>query len=166
MNNALILKEMGISSWKLRDGTSSSDNKSLQPQLSNKTMNSNFPVWTLVIDQKPSTLVILKNIQKVIHNFGVETQVLTDDPSALTKSSIRGHLLLALGDLAGRHFSGENAPTSELREILFETINDQDQEIPVIVTHSLEGILGDTKKKKDFWVDLIFARNVFLDTMA
>jgi uracil-DNA glycosylase len=71
-----------------------------------------------------------------------------------------------LGDRAGQFFSGENAPVGELREILFETTNDQDHEIPVIVSYALNDLLRDANKKKAFWTDLIFARHVFLDTIV
>jgi len=165
MHKAVILKEMGISSWKVRELRPQSQDPIPQPIMS-QPMNPQFPIWTLVLNANPATHGLLKNIQKVIQNFGVEVQFVTEPPSNLSSQDIRGQLLIAFGEIAGAHFSQESAPLAELREILFETINEQDQEIPVVITYPLEELLQDPVKKKWLWADLVFARNVFVDTMA
>ena len=56
-------------------------------------------------------------------------------------------------------------PVENLREIIFETSNSENQDIPVIVTYSVRQ-LASFNKKIELWSDLIFARNIYLDTMS
>jgi hypothetical protein len=170
MNKSTILKEMGISSWRLKDvdryRDTKSDTKTIATPQEQSSMQANFPIWTVVLEDTTQTKSLWENVRKVIKNFGVELQIITDPAQSISANQIQGSLLIALGETACQHFSGERAPISELREILFETTNQYDQEIPVIISYSILDLLRDPAKKKQFWSDLIFARNVFLDTMA
>jgi DNA polymerase III psi subunit len=169
MNKARILKEMGISSWKLREDVPLHSNlyeHSQQPLKVSQQMSTDFPVWTIVVNNHPKTAALLQNIKKVIQNFGVQIQLIHEPVSQISPQSIQGNLVLALGESAGQYFSQESAPVEELREILFETTNHLNLEVPVIVSYSLEELLNKPIHKKELWADLVFARNVFLDTMA
>ena len=165
MNKVILLKEMGISSWKLRD-------LSVQPEvqhnkkLENKGMNTEFPLWTLMYEESDLLPSLWKDIQTVIQNFGVKIQVLSFHPEVTTSDLIQGQLLICFGEKSGQHYSGEITAVEGLREILFETMGANDQDIPVIVSYSMKQIASSGQKKKKLWDDLIFARNVYLDTMS
>jgi hypothetical protein len=100
-----------------------------------------------------------------VQNFGVKTQVL---PFQVAKNSgqIQGDLVFCFGQVPGQFFSGETNPVEDLREILFETSTVNSDEIPVIISYSISQIKSSASKKKQLWEDLIFARNVYLDTMS
>ena len=164
-NKTLILKEMGISSWKLKLSVSVIPVVEPETPKEKKNMATSYPVWTFVVEDLTSYSSLLNNIQKMIQNFGVEVQIVKFDP-AIESKEIRGDLMIAFGDRPSQFYSGENAPVSELREILFETSNFSEQEIPVIATYDLKDVYQNPVKKQQLWTDLIFARNVFLDTMV
>jgi DNA polymerase len=164
-NKTLILKEMGISSWKLKSAESMAPVAELTIPKEKKNMASSYPVWTLVVEDSASFAPLFKNIQKMIQNFGVEVQIVQFDPAIVAKE-IHGGLLIAFGERPSQFFSGEHTSVSELREILFETSNRSEQEIPVIATYDLKEVYQNPVKKQQLWTDLIFARNVFLDTMV
>lgn len=164
-NKTLILKEMGISSWKLKPSESKSSVLVTDIQQEKKNMATSYPVWTLVVEDMTSFSSLLKNIQKMIQNFGVEVQIIKFEPTTVAQE-IRGGLLIAFGDRPSQFFSGEHAPVGELREILFETSNLSEEEIPVIATYNLKDIHQSPAKKQQLWADIVFARNVFLDTMV
>jgi len=164
-NKTLILREIGISSWKLKPVEIMVPVAELTIPKENKNMASSYPVWTLVVEDAASFAPLFKNIQKMIQNFGVEVQIVQFDPAIVAKQ-IHGDLLIAFGERASQFFSGEHTLVSELREILFETSNRSEQEIPVIATYDLKDIYQNSAKKQQLWTDLIFARNVFLDTMV
>jgi len=165
MNKALVLKEMGISSWKLKNSNPK------PPQIARKesektSMVTEFPIWTLVYEEHDVPALLWKNLHVVIRNFGVEIQLLAFGEKDLTSQDIEGQIVICFGQKAGQYFSGEKNPTEELREILFETSNCHDQEIPVIVSYSVAQVAHSAEKKKQLWDDLILARNVYLDTMS
>ncbi len=165
VNKALILKEMGISTWRLKPS------EKLTPMIDSpskkeiKNMAASYPIWTLVVDDVSSFSSLFQHIQKMIQNFGVEIQVITFDQS-VNAEDIRGDFLISFGDRSSQFFSGEPSLVHELREILFETTNALQQEIPVIATFGLKDLYQNPLKKQQLWTDLIFARNVFLDTMV
>ena len=163
MNKALLLKEMGISSWKTKATEE-------QPMFNSSQMESvmttqEFPLWTLIFEEDDGYTNLAKNIQIVVQNFGVKTQVL---PFQVAKNSlkIQGDLVFCFGQTPGQYFSGEINPVEDLREILFETSSVNRDEIPVIISYSMKQIQSSSSKKKQLWEDLIFARNVYLDTMS
>ena len=117
-------------------------------------------------DDGNSSSNLLKHVESVIRNFGVKIQVLPFNNSIKNTKLIQGQLLICMGDNSGSYFSGEVNPVENLREIIFETSNCNEQEIPVIVTHSLKQLFNATPKKMQLWNDLIFARNIYLDTMS
>ena len=163
MNKALLLKEMGISSWKLKSNIEPATIH--LPQLENAMTTQEFPVWTLIFEDGEIDMALSKNIQLVVQNFGVKTKVL---PFGLSKDmeQIEGDLVFCFGQNPGQHFSGESNPIEDLREILFETSGKHRDEIPVIISYSIKQIQASPSKKKQLWDDLIFARNVYLDTMS
>jgi len=165
VNKVLILKEMGISTWRLKPSEMPSPEIDLSPKTEIKKMDASYPVWTLVVDDISSYSSLFQHIQKTILNFGVEIQIITFHPS-INADDIRGNLLISFGDQSSQFFSGEPSPIHELREILFETTNASQQEIPVIATFGLKDLYLHPIKKQQLWTDLIFARNVFLDTMV
>jgi len=163
MNKAILLKEMGISSWKSKE---SIELPVFNPtQLESVMTTQEFPVWTLIFEESEIHTTLSKHIQIVVQNFGVKTQIL---PFQAAKNSrqIDGDLVFCFGQTSGQYFSGETNPVEDLREILFETSSEQRDEIPVIVSYSIQQIQGSASKKKQLWEDLIFARNVYLDTMS
>jgi hypothetical protein len=163
MNKALLLKEMGISSWKSKTSGELPVFNSTQPESVMTTQE--FPIWTLVFEEDDANTSLFKNIQTVVQNFGVKTQVL---PFQVAKNSgqIQGDLVFCFGQVPGQFFSGETNPVEDLREILFETSSINRDEIPVIISYSMSQIKSSASKKKQLWEDLIFARNVYLDTMS
>jgi len=165
MNKAILLKEMGISSYKLKNNIPKSP-KIEQQEPENISMTAEFPVWTLVYEEHDVPASLWKNLHVVIRNFGVEIQLLAFRENDLTPQDIQGQLVICFGQKAGQRFSGEKNPIEELREILFETSNCHGQEIPVIVSYSVGQIAHSAERKKQLWDDLILARNVYLDTMS
>jgi hypothetical protein len=79
---------------------------------------------------------------------------------------IQGDIVFCFGQVPGQYFSGETNLVEDLREILFETSSERGDEIPVIVSYSIQQIQASVSKKMQLWEDLIFARNVYLDTMS
>jgi hypothetical protein len=163
MNKAILLKEMGISSWKSKPSGESPIFNSPQPESVMTTQE--FPIWTLVFEEDDAHTTLSKNIQIVVQNFGVKTQVLPFQ-AAKNSGQIQGDLVFCFGQAPGQYFSGESNPVEDLREILFETSSLNRDEIPVIISFSMKQIQGSATKKKQLWEDLIFARNVYLDTMS
>ena len=163
MNKSILLREMGISSWKSK---SSEDPPALNSTQQESVMTTQeFPVWTLVFEEYDAHRTLAKNIQTVVQNFGVKTQLLPFQ-AAKNSGQIQGDLVFCFGQIPGQYFSGESNPVEDLREILFETSSVNRDEIPVIISYSLKQIQGSASKKKQLWEDLIFARNVYLDTMS
>jgi len=119
----------------------------------------------LVFEEDDAHTTLSKNIQIVVQNFGVKTQVLPFQ-AAKNSGQIQGDLVFCFGQTPGQYFSGESNPVEDLREILFETSSLNRDEIPVIISFSMKQIQGSASKKKQLWEDLIFARNVYLDTMS
>jgi hypothetical protein len=136
-----------------------------EPQAMNPS-DTDLPTWTVVYDDVSQHPTMLKNIEDVIRNFGVNCQSLAFDGQAKQAQNIAGQLLICLGNKSGSYFSGEENPVENLREIIFETTNQKNQEIPVVVSYSLQQFGAQSIKKKELWQDLIFARNVYLDTMS
>jgi hypothetical protein len=165
MNKAILLKEMGISSYKLRDIGAQPEVPHIK-KLENKGMNTEFPLWTLMYEERDLLPSLWKDIQTVIQNFGVKIQVVPFQFQAMDSDQIQGQLLICFGEQSGQHYSGEITAVEGLREILFETTGAYDQDIPVIVSYSMKQIASSAQKKKKLWEDLIFARNVYLDTMS
>jgi len=170
INKAVFLKEMGISSWLVNDKAppkiTNQKNDTEMEQTMTEQFISDIPVWSIVYDDDGSSTNLLKHIESVIRNFGVKIQVLPFNNSIKNTKLIQGQLLICMGDNSGGYFSGEVNPVENLREIIFETSNCNEQEIPVIVTHSLKQLFNATPKKMQLWNDLIFARNIYLDTMS
>jgi len=171
INKAVFLKEMGISSWLAHDKGPPKNTNQINGTEKEQTMTEQFindiPVWSIVYDDDGSSSTnLLKHVESVIRNFGVKIQVLPFNNSIKNPKLIQGQLLICMGDNSGSYFSGEVNPVENLREIIFETSNCNEQEIPVIVTHSLKQLFNATPKKMQLWNDLIFARNIYLDTMS
>ncbi len=163
MNRVILLQEMGISSWKSKATAKPPTFNSTQ--LENVMTTQEFPVWTLIFEEDDMHLSLSKNIQIVIQNFGVKTQLLAFQ-DAKNSGKIQGDLVFCFGQVPGQYFSGETNSVEDLREILFETSSKRRDEIPVIVSYSIQQIQGSVSKKMQLWEDLIFARNVYLDTMS
>ncbi len=163
MNKALLLKEMGISSWKPKTVLESPTFN--LPQTESVMKNQEFPIWTLIFEEGDLLTTLSKNVQIVVQNFGVKTQVIPFQAS-INSSQIQGDLVFCLGQTSGQYFSGETNTIEDLRGILFETSGEHRDEIPVIVSYSMQQIYHSAIKKKQLWDDLIFARNVYLDTMS
>jgi hypothetical protein len=81
VNKVLILKEMGISTWRLKPSEMPSPEIDLSPKTEIKKMDASHPVWTLVVDDISSYSSLFQHIQKTILNFGVEIQIITFHPS-------------------------------------------------------------------------------------
>ena len=163
MNKALLLKEMGISTWKTK---ATAEYLTFNSNESESVMTTQeFPVWTLIFEEDDVHTNLSNNIQVVVQNFGVKTQIL---PFEVAKNAgkIQGDLVFCFGQKPGQYFSGETNPVEDLREILFETSCVNRDEVPVIISYSLKQIQGSASKKKQLWEDLILARNVYLDTMS
>jgi hypothetical protein len=163
MNKAILLKEMGISSWKSKAIAEPLVFNSTQ--MESEMTTEEFPVWTLIFEEDEIQTTLTRNILLVVQNFGVKTQVLPFQ-GAKNSSQIKGDIVFCFGQTPGQYFSGETNSVEDLREILFETSSEHRGEIPVIVTYSVRQILSSAVKKKQLWDDLIFARNVYLDTMS
>jgi hypothetical protein len=163
MNKAMLLKEMGISSWKAK--ATAEQPMFNSSELERVMTTEEFPLWTLIFEEDDVHTNLAKNIQIVVHNFGVKTQALPFQ-AAKNSEKIQGDLVFCFGQSPGQYFSGETNPVENLREILFETSSANRDEIPVIISYSMKQIHGSASKKKQLWEDLIFARNVYLDTMS
>jgi hypothetical protein len=170
INKTIFLKEMGISSWLVKDKVlpeiTKQKNGTEMEQTMTEQLISDIPTWSIVYDDEGSSSNLLKHVELVTHNFGVKVQVLPFNNSIKNSKMIQGQLLICMGDDSGSYFSGEINPVENLREIIFETSNCNEQEIPVIVTYSLRQLSNATTKKVQLWNDLIFARNIYLDTMS
>jgi len=168
INKALFLKEMGINSWVSKENSSLDTNKLKNDTQIEKTKmstsNNDLPIWTIIYDNDGNVSKIMKHVEAVLRNFGLEIQALPFDSKDIN-NQIRGQLLICMGEKSGSFFSGEMNAVENLREIIFETCNAEDQDIPVIVTHALKQLVF-FNQKIELWSDLIFARNVYLDTMS
>lgn len=159
-----MLKEMGISSWQLK-ANDAGFAKTVETVSPVPVMRPDFPIWTLVTADQDFSPNLWNSIQRVIESFGVKTQVLFFERKTFTTSQIEGQLLIGFGEAVGQYFAQEINPLEELRDIIFETTAASAQEIPVIVTYAVAHIGSSAERKKNLWNDLIFARNVYLDTM-
>ena len=168
INKAFFLKEMGIHSWVPKESPApnpiQSTNDTHTENTKMSTSKNDFPIWTIIHDIDASSSNMMKHVEAVLRNFGVQIQVLSFD-SKNTNSTIQGQLLICMGEKSGSFYSGEMNPVENLREIIFETSNSENQDIPVIVTYSVRQ-LASFNKKIELWSDLIFARNIYLDTMS
>ena len=74
MNKALLLKEMGISTWKTK---ATAEYLTFNSNESESVMTTQeFPVWTLIFEEDDVHTNLSNNIQVVVQNFGVKTQIL------------------------------------------------------------------------------------------
>jgi uracil-DNA glycosylase len=94
----------------------------------------------------------------------VKTKTLVFDANSWISNQVQGNFLIAFGEKAGQFFSNEPAPVDGLREIIFGATNQEDEEIPVIVSYGISDLLKNPTLKKNLWNDLLFARSVYLET--
>jgi len=74
MNKAMLLKEMGISSWKAK--ATAEQPMFNSSELERVMTTEEFPLWTLIFEEDDVHTNLAKNIQIVVHKFSVKTQAL------------------------------------------------------------------------------------------
>lgn len=175
MNRIQILQEMGITSWVPKQNLgASSPHESVALPLSRPVVTSpdgipsmhqsDLPSWVVVATPQDIKTPLFTKLMTVIRKFGVAICVLEFKTADAWQSGlVNGNLLIAFGDAPGKFFSGEPSMAQELREIIFETQNSIGDDIPVLVSHSMEALARHPIKKREVWQDLIMARAIFLE---
>lgn len=176
MNRNQLLQELGITSWVLKQNDSTQSIESI-PTLSpieqllfspssEHTMTSSkdqLPTWVIVASANAMQSPLFSKITNTIRKFGVEVLTLELFPKTLQAHDVKGDLVIAFGDAAAQFFSKEPSSAQELREIIFETTNEEGDDIPVVITHDIEVLRNTPIKKKDLWNDLLMARSIYLE---
>jgi hypothetical protein len=176
MNRNQILQEIGITSWVLKHSDSTQSLESLSAQLpieqalssplSEHTMtssNDQLPTWIIVASANAMQSPLFSKVTNTIRKFGVEVLTLEMLSNTLQTKDIKGDLVIGFGDAAAQFFSNEPSSAQELREIIFETTNEEGNEIPVVITHDIEALRNTPIKKRDLWNDLVMARSIYLE---
>jgi len=181
MNRHQILKELGITSWVLKQDEVKQEDIQQALQTSNEPTLTDFsshhpliertimpsketlPTWVIVAKANAIQTPLFSKVISTIRKFGVEVLTLEFQPSNWQAQSVKGDLLIAFGDAAGQFFSKEPSSAQELREIIFETTNHEGNDIPVLITHDIETFRKIPMKKRDLWNDLVMARSVYLE---
>ena len=192
MNRIAILQEMGISTWVSRETSTEISVLPLEKTPINATNAKGLEIqapgleapivitnedesihqradllmhWTLVIDSSIGQCdVLFKKIIRSIEDLGTNCQVFQFDQNNYKVGDFEGELVLAFGEKAGRLLSGENDRLENLRGILFEALNKEGEDIPVIMTYHPKDLLSNSSLKPKLWDDVLWARSIWLET--
>ncbi len=160
MNKTSLLKEIGITSWVLRDVGLSSLDSSLVEQKVDRLKNMK---WTLCTTQIFKSQELFKKILKTILDMGVECEVIYFDHLQKEQIEVAGELVIGFGQAAGQFLSKEKSNIEDMREIVFEVGNQLGNDVPVVITFHPDEVLAQYELKKLLWQDLLWARSIALE---
>ncbi len=177
--NSTFLKEMGITEWTSRDGTSepaqevlvaqvpdhhSAGAASQLPIASATQERSSLGMWWFYGNKPQGDAEIL--FQSTIRVLGLTPQEWSwKNPADKFNPELLPHdgmpiVALAFGGAAAQKLSGERDGLSELRETVLAINADGAEDLPLIATFELNQLLARPKDKALFWQDLLLAKSV------
>ena len=166
--HSIFLKEMGITQWSSRDGStpdvetlpstngpSNTHEGKLEPSASNGVW------WFFGIQPQNEAQLLFQNMIRVLGL--AKNQWAWKNPSDdLSKLTHPGSPLVAvaLGGSVAQKITGERESLAQLRETILAINTGNDEEIPVIASFDLNQILAKPKDKALLWQDLLLAKSV------
>lgn len=170
--HSIFLKEMGITEWSSRDGSTQVEAPLPALAVAQQSTPAEVPVldhepqgnWWFFGNQAQGDAQIL--FQNVIRVLGLSPQEwswksATDNLSQLTAPENGMPVVaLAFGGPVAQKITGERDALLQLRETVLALNTGSDEEIPVIASFDLAQIIAKPKDKALLWQDLLLAKSV------